>query len=54
MSCMSEKDIALQLDQEFDAFNEHQCDYTNDLEVCQFCLEHTGVCSICGMTECCG
>lgn len=37
-------------------FEEHECvfDADCDYDICFECGEHTGYCSICGMSECCG
>ena len=39
-----------------DTTEEHECDFSDDVDndICPDCKEHTGFCTECGATECCG
>lgn len=36
--------------------DEHECDDLEqaDCDICSSCKEHTGFCSVCGLSGCCG
>lgn len=35
---------------------EHECEFSGDVDcdICPSCKEHTGFCTECGASECCG